>query len=404
MSENSTTPEETIPPAENAHTDNPSPSETPATPDVVNEKHTPASTNPNLTTEPATPTQTKPSKFKNLWYATVVTLTVVSIGTLIALPFLSVFGVVDMKNLFNNETTSAGVVETRNTDPSLSSPAIGETSTALDSTIGGQGLNYTDTVNNSDAKDATATITTNQPLSQVRNQFVATVETQGGTITAESVTTRTPEMNNPVYPQPKDVSEPVTVDFSYSTQIYPPYPPSLQNNFPNITLTAEVPTKNFTSTLTTLSDLGEIVELNQSTYDTGTTADQYDEQILSLEKSIQRLENLLNQATTITEIVEIENTLTTKQAELSSLQYQQTYNANQVDNARITITLTTPQAWEDYLNSFNPTWWTQTWGTLKQNWFTLLALTLLTLPVWVLILTLIVLHKKKTTPHTPNPT
>lgn len=104
-------------------------------------------------------------------------------------------------------------------------------------------------------------------------------------------------------------------------------------------LTLRIPSADLDSTLNAIGDLGDVVEVSISRDDVTTQVLSVDAQIEALEVSIVRLETLLANASAISDLIELESALTTRQAELDSLKAQQVYLDEQVELATVYLTL-----------------------------------------------------------------
>jgi hypothetical protein len=106
------------------------------------------------------------------------------------------------------------------------------------------------------------------------------------------------------------------------------------------TLTLHIPSDRFDQALGQLSELGKVISRDQ-------TAEDVTEQVVDLESRIatqrarvDRVRALLARAGTVEEIVRIEQELTTREAELESLQQRQQALAGQVAMSTVTISVT----------------------------------------------------------------
>ena len=105
------------------------------------------------------------------------------------------------------------------------------------------------------------------------------------------------------------------------------------------TLVLRIPAKSQTATLTKLRALGEVQEVQISSTDvTGEVAD-IEGRITALEASVERLTGLLATADDTDALVSIESSLSSRQAELESLQSQQRALGDKVSLSTITLRL-----------------------------------------------------------------
>lgn len=104
-------------------------------------------------------------------------------------------------------------------------------------------------------------------------------------------------------------------------------------------MTLRIPSEKLDATLDEIGALGDIVSVSISRDDVTTQVLSVDAQIRALESSVARLETLLANATVMTDLIELESALTTRQAELDSLNAQQAYLDDQIALSTISLTL-----------------------------------------------------------------
>lgn len=213
------------------------------------------------------------------------------------------------------------------------------------------------------ARSASATVATEQLLA-ARDSYVATITGLGGRVTSETVTT-TGGGNGAVEPMPADIA------------IYPPI-----YSGAGIYLDMEVPTAQYEQAVAAIAPLGEVIEVSQSSYDTGTSIVEGEARIGALQESLTRLEALLTQAESVNEVIEVENAIAARQSELDALTAQQRYLAGQVEQARISLRLLTPQDVQE-LSSGPETWWEQFTAGVADAWMWLGRALAWTSPLWI---------------------
>lgn len=207
------------------------------------------------------------------------------------------------------------------------------------------------------ARDASAVVAA-QDLRAARDAFVATVQQAGGRVTSESTTT-----DSATGPTP---------------DIYPP-PPTV----PGVSIAAEVPTQAYDSVVASLSDLGTVVQFTQSTVDMGSEVADTKARIASLRSSVTTLRGLLDQAQTISEVIDLENAIATRQSELDGLVAQQRYLESQVAQARILVQLLEPDDAAAIYGS--PSRWDRVTDALGDVWMWVGRVLLWTSPLWVIL-------------------
>jgi hypothetical protein len=107
-------------------------------------------------------------------------------------------------------------------------------------------------------------------------------------------------------------------------------------------LVVRVPVAEFADALAALKDVGTLVAADSSTEDVTTQVLDVGVRVEAERRSIDRIQELFEQATSITDIVKIENELATRQANLASLEQQQRYLADQTALSTIEVTIGRP--------------------------------------------------------------
>ena len=106
-----------------------------------------------------------------------------------------------------------------------------------------------------------------------------------------------------------------------------------------VRMTLRVPAANFTKTFEELKQVAERVSADSTSEDVTTQVIDTEVRIRAQERSLKRIEVLLDRATDIGDIVNIESELTRRQADLDSLKQQQTYLADQTSLSTITVSI-----------------------------------------------------------------
>lgn len=110
------------------------------------------------------------------------------------------------------------------------------------------------------------------------------------------------------------------------------------------TLVLHIPSDRFDGALGKLSDLGEVTSRQQSAEDVTEQVVDLDSRIKSQRDSVDRVRALLAKANTIDEIVSIEQDLTTREADLESLEQRRQALAGQVAMSTVTMKFTKADA------------------------------------------------------------
>ena len=165
-----------------------------------------------------------------------------------------------------------------------------------------------------------------------RDEFVATILAMGGRVTSESVVTEGSGGGAQPYGPEMSMSRDMGVSYPY-----PWYPSG-----PGIWLTVQVPVDDYDKAMEAARDAGEVVQMQQSTYDVGAQVADVDARIKALEASLVRLTALMDEATDITDVITLEQAISQRQSELDALRAQQRDLANQTAMSQISLTLMTP--------------------------------------------------------------
>jgi hypothetical protein len=190
-----------------------------------------------------------------------------------------------------------------------------------------------------------------------RDSFVATVLALGGRVTSETVVT---EDGGGAQPYPIDtVSRDMGVSYPY-----PWWPTG-----PGIWLSVQVPVDQYDKAIEAARATGEVIQMQQSTYDVGAQVSDVEARIAALEASLARLTELMDEATDISDVIALEQAISARQSELDALRAQQRDLANQTAMSQISLTLMTP---EDARATVEPqpeqTWWESFLEGLGQAW------------------------------------
>ncbi len=194
-----------------------------------------------------------------------------------------------------------------------------------------------------------------------RNAFVATVLQMGGRVTSETVVTE--DSAGRVDPYAAD-SLAAPRDMGGVSYPYPWYPTG-----PGIWLSVEVPVADYDKAIEAARATGEVIQMQQSSYDVGTQVTDVEARIQALEASLARLSALMDEAKDISDVIALEQAIAQRQSELDSLRAQQRDLANQTAMSQISLTLMSP---EDARQSVDPTpdqsWWESFLEGLGQFW------------------------------------
>jgi hypothetical protein len=107
-------------------------------------------------------------------------------------------------------------------------------------------------------------------------------------------------------------------------------------------LTLRIPASKLTPTLAELKKVGTEESISTSTNDVTTQSEDLGARITALQTSITRLLALEAKATATSDVIELENDISSRQGDLESLQAQQRYLNDQVAMSTITLNLIAP--------------------------------------------------------------
>lgn len=108
------------------------------------------------------------------------------------------------------------------------------------------------------------------------------------------------------------------------------------------TLTLRVPVDSFDTARKALSRLGKLTSSSESEKDVTTQVIDTAERVQTLQNSLDRLQRFQRSAKDVDDLIQFENQITSRQAELQSLKAQQSYLSSQSSMSTITLTLSQP--------------------------------------------------------------
>jgi len=111
---------------------------------------------------------------------------------------------------------------------------------------------------------------------------------------------------------------------------------------PSSYLEARIPYDVLDATVETIQELGDVQEVSLNSVDVSLQKVDLDARIGVLEAAIERLNELLAEAASTSDLIAVESALSERQAELDSLQSQRDYLSDQTLFATVSISLITP--------------------------------------------------------------
>lgn len=182
---------------------------------------------------------------------------------------------------------------------------------------------------------------------------------------------------------------------------------------PRASLTLRIPSDDLDPFLAELRELGAVSSVSMNATDVTQQRKDLDGRIDALTASVDRLQQLLSEATTIADLIAIESELTTRQAELDSLTQQRDALVDQVDYSTITVELVTegvapdPQPddfWSGLAAGWNALIGFATWLGIAVGVLLPWALAALVIGVIVLVIVLVATRSRRSKPAAPDTT
>lgn len=147
------------------------------------------------------------------------------------------------------------------------------------------------------------------------------------------------------YQPPIDVYNPIVGDYAF--------------------ITLEVPADHLEVLLADLKKVGKVVIDNLSTDDVTLEVNGLQARIESQTESLETIEGLLEEATSIDDVIKIENTIASRRSELASLQAQLNSLNKQVAKSSVTVQLVTEVANEPTREERG--WWGNLWHDVQEG-------------------------------------
>lgn len=152
----------------------------------------------------------------------------------------------------------------------------------------------------------------------------------------------------------------------------------LERPSPRISATVRIPAEKFNEFLASLDSYGTVEERSTRTENVGAAVADIDGRIRGLETSIARLEKLMDQATNTSDLLEAEQQIAMRQAELEGLKSQQRWFKDQVAMSTLEITFTSSVSFNVESHSV----WDQSWKSFLDGLTSLLVFFVWSLP-WI---------------------
>lgn len=154
---------------------------------------------------------------------------------------------------------------------------------------------------------------------------------------------------------------------------------------PYVEVTARIPSDEFQTVLDFLPELGEVESQSTNSDDVTTQLTDINARIEALQTSVDRLNGLMENAETTADLLEAEEMLTQRQAELDSLASTQDYLLDQVSMSTLSVEFsTTPETSGPSVS------WGDAWTTFIESIIYLLNAVVFLLP-WLVLIAVIVI-------------
>ncbi|WRS29808.1 DUF4349 domain-containing protein [Actinomycetaceae bacterium MB13-C1-2] len=146
---------------------------------------------------------------------------------------------------------------------------------------------------------------------------------------------------------------------------------------------AQVPADRYQELIASLPEFGKIIDQNTSRQDVGLQVTDLNARKDALVTSLSRLHELMEQATTTEELLQAEDMLTQRQAELDSLNSQLEWLTDQVDMSTVYVTFTQDSSAGSGFS------WERAWDLLIDS-LKFVAYALIVLVPWLIVIGLII--------------
>lgn len=127
---------------------------------------------------------------------------------------------------------------------------------------------------------------------------------------------------------------------------------------PGVWLTVEVPVNRFDEALADARAIGNTVRLEQSAQDVSATVADIDARVRALRSSVAQLRSLMDDATSISEVIALEDAIAARQSELDGLVAQQRELRSSTTMSRISLALMSPDDAAGAVGEEPPNAWT----------------------------------------------
>lgn len=226
-------------------------------------------------------------------------------------------------------------------------------------------------------------------ISTQRDRFVAEIQAMGGVVTSEWQVTDGD--SGGVQPMIADGRPQGTSAVVPDTGVMYPWQPS----GPGVWLSVEVPVAEYDNAVAAARSTGTVVRMEQTTSDITVQTADVEARANAMAAALSRLTALLGQASSVTEVVALEDAIATRQAELDSLRAQQRELASLAKMSRVSLTLMSP---DDAKAAVTPgtsyRGWERMWRALSNYWMWLGGALLVLSPFVVAAVVTVVVRRR----------
>ena len=151
--------------------------------------------------------------------------------------------------------------------------------------------------------------------------------------------------------------------------------------------TYRIPAASYQDVLDSLTTYGQVSDLSTTTEDVGAQVVDVEARIDALQTSVTTLTDLMEKATSTADLLEAESQLSTRQAELDSLEAQRTWLSDQVSMSTLTVSFTS----EPVRGEASGSVWRQSWDAFVSGMEGLLVALIWVAPWLILVVPLVAL-------------
>jgi hypothetical protein len=153
-------------------------------------------------------------------------------------------------------------------------------------------------------------------------------------------------------------SQTVVTEGSAASGTAPEMMPTPYPQGPGVWLTVQVPEGNYEQALAAARDTGQVVRLEQSSEDVSAQVADVDARVRALRSSVTQLRSLMDRATSVSEVIALEQAISDRQSELDGLRAQQRELLTSTRMSEVSLTLMTSEDAAAAVGDTTPSGWT----------------------------------------------